>query len=197
MPPGLSGQKDREGSTRDSKSPRLTNYSANVEGQGEIRRLKDEHASELRATASLVDIERGKNDALKKHVESLNVELVKANFKILEAQDGFADIKRRLDIAESTVQSQRQEMVAAEAKYQSDMRAFELAREQHRQDTAVDRSMLDSLNQAFENQKAKSMMFMSQNIDSMIKVEELKQLCDAAQTSISAYQNHLSSLRTR
>jgi hypothetical protein len=54
--------------------------------------------------------------------------------------------------------------------------------------------MLDSLNQAFDSQKAKSMMFMSQSIDSTIKVEELKQLCDAAQTSINAYHSHVSSL---
>jgi hypothetical protein len=56
--------------------------------------------------------------------------------------------------------------------------------------------MLESLSKAFDEQRDKSLTLMSQNIDSAMQIEGMKSLCEAAQSSVMAYQEHAIKLQT-
>jgi hypothetical protein len=195
LPPGLERGKEREGSSRGSKSPRLT-YTASIETHNEIRRLKDELVSERRSKDSLIDIERGRVDSMQKQIDSLKQLKSDADARLAEAEKRFTESQRRLAVAENMIENQKIEMDAAEARYLRERRDVEREWETYRQGTIIDRTMLESLSQAFDEQREESLALMSQNIDSAGQVEGMKMLCDAAKSSVMAYQDHAIKLQT-
>jgi hypothetical protein len=195
LPPGLERGKEREGNSRGSKSPRLT-YTASIESHNEIRRLKDELVSERRSKDSLIDIERGRVDSMQKQIDSLKQHMSESDARLVEAEQRFKESQRRLAVAESMIENQKLEMEAAEARYQKEKRDVERERETYRQGTIIDRTMLESLSKAFDEQREKSLALMSQNIDSAMQLEGMKSLCEAARSSVMAYQEHAIKLQT-